>query len=286
MSNAAGSLVLLVSCPDARGIVAAVSSWITSIGGNIVHAEQHRDSQDEMFFQRIEFAAPPGTDAGDVRNDFARVADAWSMQFTLHDQGVPPRTAVLVSRPLHCAADILARSSFGDLPLDVVAVVSNHHDPSALAGAFAVPFIHLPVDDRGRPDQESRLAETLENLAPDLVLLARYMLVLPPAIVARWGNQMINIHHSFLPAFVGANPYRQAHDRGVKVIGATAHYVTEALDAGPIIAQDVAHVTHRDDVEALARRGRDLETAVLARAVRAHVEHRIAVWANRTVVFG
>ena len=149
-----------------------------------------------------------------------------------------------------------------------------------------MPFVHVPVDDRGRTDQEGRLDAALEDVAPDLILLARYMLVLPPPMVSRWRGRMINIHHSFLPAFVGANPYRQAHDRGVKVIGATAHYVTEILDEGPIIAQDVAHVSHRDDVAALTRTGRDLETVVLARAVRAHVEHRILTWANRTVVFG
>jgi formyltetrahydrofolate deformylase len=239
-----------------------------------------------MFFQRVEFAPPAGVGLEDLRRDFAAVAAKWSMSFDLRDLAHRPRTAVAVSKPLHCAADVLTRARFGDLPLDVVSLVSNHLDAQSLAEAFSVPFVHVPVDDRGRADQEGRFTEALEQARPDLVLLARYMLVLPPGIVGRWGSRMINIHHSFLPAFVGANPYRQAHDRGVKVIGATAHYVTEVLDEGPIIAQDVAHVTHRDDVAALTRVGRDLETVVLARAVRAHVEHRILTWGKRTVVFG
>ena len=191
---------------------------------------------------------------------------------------------ICVSKPLPAAAALLTRSAIGDLPLDVAAVVSNHRDVEPLATAFKVPFRHVPLDG-DRAAQEQTFAATLGNLDPELVVLARYMLVLPDWIVERYRERMINIHHSFLPAFIGANPYRQAHDRGVKIIGATAHYVTADLDEGPIIEQDVTRVTHRDDVADLTRRGRDLEVTVLARAVRAHVEHRVMVSGQRTVVF-
>lgn len=279
--------VLLISCPDRPGIVAAVASWVAGVGGNIVHAEQHTDAQDGMFFQRVEFTHPATTPVETLRQGFDAVARAWSMTYTVNTRPWSPRTAVLVSKPLHCAADILTRTTYGDLGLDVRAVISNHHAAESLAGAHGCNFHHLPVDDvpDGRRRQEEALSTLLDDLQLDLVILARYMLVLPQSIVAAWSGRMINIHHSFLPAFIGANPYRQAHDRGVKVIGATAHYVSEVLDEGPIIAQDVAGVTHRDDVAELTRRGRDLETVVLARAVRAHVEHRVLVWNNRTVVF-
>ncbi len=279
--------VLLISCPDRPGLVAAVASWVAGIGGNIVHAEQHTDVQDEMFFQRVEFTHPTGTPIDSLRRGFDAVARAWSMSYAIHPRPWRPRTAILVSKPLHCAADLLTRTTYGDLGLDVRAVVSNHRDAEALALAHGRDFHHLPVDasSDGRRVQESSLETLLGDLQLDLVILARYMLVLPPHIVSAWSGKMINIHHSFLPAFVGANPYRQAHDRGVKVIGATAHYVSEVLDEGPIIAQDVAAVTHRDDVTELTRRGRDLETVVLARAVRAHVEHRVLVWNNRTIIF-
>ena len=280
--------VLLISCPDRPGIVAAVAGWVGSVGGNIVHAEQHTDSSDAMFFQRVEFTHPGTADLAALRAGFAALAAHWSMEFSLDALPHRPRTAILCSRQLHCAADLLSRTGYGDLGLDVRAVVSNHDDARPLAAAFSVPFHHVPVGEGGdaRGEQERALGNLLGALDVELVVLARYMLVLPGDLADRWFGRMINIHHSFLPAFVGANPYRQAHDRGVKVIGATAHYVTADLDEGPIITQDVAHVTHRDDVVELTRRGRDLETVVLARAARAHVERRILVFGNRTVVFG
>ena len=280
--------VLLISCPDQPGIVAAVAGWVAGVGGNIVHAEQHTDHHDGMFFQRVEFTHADTVHIDTLQAGFAAVAANWNMDFALNSLPWRPRTAILCSRHLHCVADLLSRTTYGDLGLDVVAVVSNHPDAQPLANAFGHPFMHAPVGDGGnaRAEQEQMLSTLLQSLDVDLVILARYMLVLPPAIVSQWSGRMINIHHSFLPAFVGANPYRQAHDRGVKVIGATAHYVSEVLDEGPIIAQDVAHVSHRDDVQDLTRMGRDLETVVLARAVRAHVEHRVLAWNNRTVVFG
>lgn len=282
------SAVLLISCPDKPGIVAAVATWVASVGGNIVHAEQHTDSQDAMFFQRVEFTHAGTTPLGTLHNGFAALAANWDMQFTLNELPRRPRTAILCSKQLHCVADLLSRNTYGDLGLDVVGVVSNHPDAQPLATAHGLNFIHVPVADgpQGRSEQEDTLAALLQSMDVDLVILARYMLVLSPQIVGSWTGRMINIHHSFLPAFVGANPYRQAHDRGVKVIGATAHYVSDVLDEGPIIAQDVASVTHRDDVAELTRQGRDLETVVLARAVRAHVEHRVLTFGNRTIVFG
>ncbi len=280
--------VLLISCPDKPGIVAAVATWIASVGGNIVHAEQHTDVSDAMFFQRVEFTHASTTSLDTLTAGFQAVASNWSMTFTLTASPWRPRTAILCSKHLHCAADLLSRNTYGDLGLDIAAVVSNHNDAAPLAESFNIPFHHLPVANTstGRQDQEDQLAALLQSLNVDLVVLARYMLVLPPALVKPWTGRMINIHHSFLPAFIGANPYRQAHDRGVKVIGATAHYVSNVLDEGPIIAQDVAHVSHRHDVAELTRTGRDLETVVLARAVRAHVENRVLTFGNRTIVFG
>jgi formyltetrahydrofolate deformylase len=279
---------LLISCPDKPGIVAAVSTWVASVGGNIVHAEQHTDTEDQMFFQRVEFTHADSVDIDTLRAGFAAVAANWGMNHSLDSLPWRPRTAILVSKPLHCVADLLTRTTYGDLGLDVRAIVSNHVDAASLARAHDVAFHHLAVADsaNGRTEQEAAVSSLLDSLDLDLVILARYMLILPPRMVEAWQGRMINIHHSFLPAFIGANPYRQAHARGVKVIGATAHYVSEVLDEGPIIAQDVASVSHRDDVAELTRRGRDLETVVLARAVRAHVERRVLTWNNRTVVFG
>lgn len=280
--------VLLISCPDQPGIVAAVAGWVAGVGGNIVHAEQHTDQHDAMFFQRVEFTHGPAVTVETLRAGFAAVAANWNMTFTLNALPWRPRTAILCSKHLHCTADLLSRTTYGDLGLDVVGVVSNHAAAQPLATSFGHPFFHVPVGDGAgaRAEQEEMLTALLDSVNVDLVILARYMLVLPASLVQKWNGRMINIHHSFLPAFIGANPYRQAHDRGVKVIGATAHYVSEVLDEGPIIAQDVARVTHRDDVQELTRIGRDLETVVLARAVRAHVEHRVLTFNNRTVVFG
>ncbi|CAB4681715.1 unannotated protein [freshwater metagenome] len=282
------SAVLRISCPDQSGIVAAVATWVASVGGNIVHAEQHTDASDAMFFQRVEFTHAGVTAVDTLAAGFAPLAAHWDMTFTLDALPWKPRTAILCSKQLHCAADLLARTTYGDLGLDIVAMISNHDDAAPLATSFSLPFHHVAVGEgaTARATQEAQLGELLQSLNLDLVILARYMLVMPPSLVAPWTGRMINIHHSFLPAFIGANPYRQAHDRGVKVIGATAHYVSDVLDEGPIIAQDVAHISHRDDVAELTRQGRDLETVVLARAVRAHVEHRVLTFGNRTVVFG
>ncbi len=277
--------VLLLSCTDHPGIVADVARWVASSGGNIVHAEQHTDREDGMFFQRVEFTTDSlAFGIAELDQHFAGVAARHGMTADIRLGGWRPRTVVLASKPAHCLADLLTRAYTGDLDLDLAAVVSNHPDNAGLTARFDVPFHHLPVDG-DRTGQERRLGALLADLQPELIVLARYMLVLPSWLVEAWPQQIINIHHSFLPAFVGASPYRQAHDRGVKVIGATAHYVTAGLDEGPIIDQDVTRVSHRDDVTELTRKGRDLEVLVLARAVRAHIEHRVLTWTNRTLIF-
>ncbi len=280
-------VVLLLSCKDRPGIVASVASWVTSVGGNIVDAQQHTDAHDAMFFQRVRFTPPAAVALVELEQRFRQVAEELGLRYQFCSMQSRPRTAILVSKPLHCLVDLLGRVQLGDLAIDVQAVVSNHRDAEHVASMHGHRFEHLPVTQgtNARAEQETKLSALLDSMSVDLVVLARYMLVLPPALVQRWAGRMINIHHSFLPSFVGANPYRQAHDRGVKIIGATAHYVSEVLDEGPIIAQGVAPVSHRDDVEVLTRRGRDLETMVLSQAVRAHIEHRVLVFGNRTVVF-
>jgi formyltetrahydrofolate deformylase len=281
--------VLLLTCPDRPGIVADVAAWIATAGGNIVDAGQYSDTEHGLFLQRVEFDHPADPEA--IRADFATVAARWSMRWALHlphSDRRPARLVVLTSREPHCLYDLLGRCATGDLPAEVAAVVSNHPDHEVAARRFDVPFHHLPVtgdDERARAAQEAAVADRLRAEAPDLIVLARYMRILSPAFCEEFGPITINIHHSFLPAFAGPRAYHQAWERGVKLIGATAHYVTAELDAGPIIAQDVTRVSHTDDPGTLARRGRDLEALVLATAVRAHLEHRVIAYANRTVVF-
>jgi formyltetrahydrofolate deformylase len=277
--------VLLLTCPDRPGIVADVAGWVAQMDGNIVDAAQYSDRDHGLFLQRVEFDHPAEPDR--LRTDFVEVARRWSMDWQLH---IPRRArlAVLTSREPHCLYDLLGRCATGDLTADVVAVLSNHRDHEDVAARFGVPFHHVPVTGSGEParaHQEDAVAETLRGLDPDLVVLARYMRILSPGFCEEFGTRAINIHHSFLPAFAGPRAYHQAWDRGVKLIGATAHYVTAELDAGPIIAQDVARVSHADDPATMARRGRDLEALVLATAVRAHLEHRVIAYANRTVIF-
>jgi formyltetrahydrofolate deformylase len=278
--------VLLISCTDRPGLVAEVAGHLAGAGGNIVDAEQHTDRTTGRFFQRVAFETPTGhPGAAALAEGFTPVADRLGMDVHFHPGGRPTRVALLASRQRHCVLDLLHRHQAGELPMDPVAVVSNHTDVAEVAGWFDVGFHHLPITDGRRADQERELEALLESLDVELVVLARYMQVLSAGFCDRWAERCINIHHSFLPAFAGAQPYRQAHDRGVKLIGATAHYVTADLDAGPIISQGVAPVSHRDTVEDFVRRGRELETTVLADAVAAHLDHRLLVDGNRTVVF-
>jgi formyltetrahydrofolate deformylase len=282
MANA----VLLVACPDRRGIVAALASFVASHGGNIVDLQQHTDHTDGSFFQRVEFELDGLRLAReDVATAAAPVLEQFEMRWSLRFTDERLRVAVLVSRESHCLNDLLHRQRSGDLAIEIPVVVSNHPDHADLAASFGVEYCHLPIVDGDKPAQETQIANTMEAHDVDLVVLARYMQVLSPAMCDAWAGRIINIHHSFLPSFSGARPYHQAHARGVKLIGVTAHYVTVDLDEGPIIEQDVIRVSHRDGVDDLRRKGRDLEVAVLARAVRAHVEHRTLVYGRRTVVF-
>ncbi|MET1050873.1 MAG: formyltetrahydrofolate deformylase [Acidimicrobiales bacterium] len=278
--------VLLVSCPDQPGIVAAVASFVATHGGNVVDLQQHTDHTDGAFFQRVEFELDDVDLARpDIGPAFAPVAERFGMRWGLRFTDDRPRVGVLASKEPHCLYDLLNRWRSGELGVDVPVVVSNHPDHADLCRWYGVEHAHVPIVDGDRAAQEVEVQRRLESHDVDLVVLARYMQVLSPSFCAAWPERIINIHHSFLPAFQGARPYHQAHERGVKVIGVTAHYATAVLDDGPIIDQDVLRVSHRDDVEDLRRKGRDLEVTVLARAVRAHVSHRVLVYGHRTVVF-
>jgi formyltetrahydrofolate deformylase len=282
--------VLLLSCPDQPGVVAATAQFLADHDGNIVHAEQHVDpgtgSGDAVFFQRIEFDVDGfGLARDQIVPAFTPIAERLGMTVDLRFTDTPTPTAIMASRQPHCLYDMLTRWRSGEFPMDLRVIVSNHSDHAGIAEHMGVPYLHLPVTADTKPEQEAQVLSALGEYGVELVVMARYMQILSDRFVATHPNRIINIHHSFLPAFIGANPYRQAYDRGVKLIGATAHYATADLDEGPIIEQDTVHVSHRDDVARLTSRGRDLETIVLARAVRAHLEHRVIVHGRKTVVF-
>jgi formyltetrahydrofolate deformylase len=277
--------VLTLACPDRMGIVAAVSGFLLHEECNIADSAQFGDASLQRFFMRVSFTAPEGRTQPQLSASFAAVAARFDMQWQLYDMAVRPRALIMVSRFGHCLNDLLYRFRTGALPIEVPAIVSNHRDFYQLAATHDIPFHHLPVDASSKSRQEARLRELIDAEGIDLVILARYMQILSPDLCADLKERAINIHHSFLPSFQGARPYQQAHDRGVKLIGATAHYVTEELDEGPIIEQDVIRVDHSMSVEACAAAGRDVESAVLARAVRWHVEHRVLLNGRRTVVF-
>ena len=285
--DAARTAVLLLTCPDARGIVAAVAEWLYRLGANIVEVDQHTDHHEGLFFQRIEFELDGFALADDdVLPQFrAEIGDRFAMECEVRFPEQLPRIAVLASKQPHCLLDLLARWRTGELHADIAVVASNHPDHEEACTFFGVPYHHLPVEPEGKAAQEQRLGALLDEADVELVVLARYMQVLSDDLCTRYAHRIINIHHSLLPAFVGAKPYHQAFERGVKVIGATAHYATAALDQGQIIAQDVAKVTHRDSVDDLVARGRDLEAHVLARAVRLHLTAKVLVHGRRTVVF-
>ncbi len=281
---AMATATLLITCPDRPGLVAAVATFLAARGANIVHADQHVDRSGDLFVQRVEFTAD-GHDLDALTTEFDEVARRHEMTWRLHTSDAPPRVAILASREPHCLVDLLGRWDAGSLPGSPRLVVSNHPDHAGIVGHYGLPYHHLPVSAETKAEQETRMLALLADARIDLVVLARYMQILSPTVVDAYPGRIINIHHSFLPAFAGGRPYHQAHDRGVKVIGATAHYVTAHLDEGPIIDQDVTRVSHRDTVEDLVRKGQDLEKVVLARAVRLHVERRVLAVGNKTVVF-
>jgi len=277
---------LLVTCPDRRGIVAALAQLLYGHGANILDADQHTDAGEGQFFQRIRFdTSHLHTDRTALETAIRDVAERFDMRWRLAWPGHVPRLALFVSRYDHCLVDLLWRHRAGELPCEVALVVSNHPDLGPLAERFEVPFHVLPITPDTKRAQEEVEDALLREAGVEAIVLARYMQVLSADFVAGWERRIINIHHSFLPAFAGGKPYHQAHARGVKLIGATAHYVTADLDEGPIIEQDVVRSSHRDSVRDLVRKGRDLEKVVLARAVRCHLEHRILVCGRKTVVF-
>ena len=296
------SAVLLIDCPDRKGLVARVSGLLYERGANILHADQHIDHDLGLFFMRVEWALGSANgsssqkgsaetkvdvsfDLAAFKTAFTPVAAELGMNWKLTSAERPPRVALFCSQYLHCMADLLHRWRTGELACEIPLIVSNHRDVEKLAAFYGVPFEHVPVTADSRAEAEAKQLALLSQNKIDLVVLARYMQILSPQFVAHFPAALINVHHSFLPAFTGARPYHAAHARGVKLIGATSHYVTEVLDDGPIIEQDVARISHRDQVEDLVARGRDLERMVLSRAVRWHLDRRILCYGNKTVVF-
>ncbi|HEX8713114.1 MAG TPA: formyltetrahydrofolate deformylase [Terracidiphilus sp.] len=303
------SAVLLIDCPDRKGLVARVSGMLYERGANILHADQHIDHELGMFFMRVEWALNGGSreaakisdgsqpaeerrtelaggfDLEGFKEAFAPLASELGMRWTLSSGAHRPRLALFCSQYLHCVADLMYRWKTGELECEILLIVSNHGTVAELAAFYGVPFEHTPVTAATRAEVERKQLQLLESHGVEVVVLARYMQILSADFVGRYPAGIINVHHSFLPAFTGARPYHAAHERGVKLIGATSHYVTEVLDDGPIIEQDVARISHRDQVEDLVARGRDLERMVLSRAVRWHLERRILCYGNKTVVF-
>jgi formyltetrahydrofolate deformylase len=278
--------ILLVDCPDRKGLVAAVGDFLYRHDANILHADQHQDAEKNVFLMRVEWDLTTfDFDLADFPRLFAPVADKYQMRWRLERSDRPHRAALFVSKYDHCLADLLYRHRAGELPCDIPLIVANHPDCEKWATFYDVPFHHIPVDAADKSAAEAQQLEMLRDHDIDLVVLARYMQILSGEFVAAFPQRVINVHHSFLPAFVGARPYHRAFERGVKLIGATSHYATADLDEGPIIEQDVARVSHRDGLTDLIEKGRELEKAVLARAVRWHVDHRVLVYGRKTVVF-
>lgn len=275
---------LTVSCPDRLGIVAAIAGLLADLEGWITEAGQHTEPSAQWFFMRWVFTLPTA-DSTQLQERLTGMAEVFSMQWTLTPGEHRRRVAILVSREPHCLTDLLARWHVGELPMEIPAILSNHRDLESVADCYRIPFVHIPVQPEKKAEAFSRLTETLHELAIDTIVLARYMQILPAALCQQYMGRMLNIHHSFLPSFVGAKPYHQAFARGVKLIGATCHYVTEELDAGPIIEQDVVRIRHDDQVEDLVRKGRDVERWVLARGLRNHLEGRVLTHGNKTIVF-
>ncbi|MEY4347615.1 MAG: hypothetical protein RIS43_34 [Actinomycetota bacterium] len=277
------SLTLGFSCPDKPGIVHSVSSFIVNVGGNITQSQQYEDRETQLFFMRVEFDVADETTIESVKAEFATIAQHFSMKWKLVESSSRERVLIMVSQYEHCLNDLLFRQRSGALDIEIPLIVSNHPDLAEMAAWYGIPFVHVPVDDKAAA--EKRLRELISEHSIDLVVLARYMQILSDDFCRDFAGSIINIHHSFLPSFKGAKPYHQAHHRGVKVIGATAHYVTAALDEGPIIEQEVARVDHAFTPEELAAVGRDVEAQALARAVRWHAEHRVYLSGLRTIVF-
>lgn len=280
------SAILLVSCPDQKGLVAGIADFLYSHNANILHADQHQDAEMGLFLMRVEWdLAGFDLDVADFGARFAPIAERFGMTWRLALSSQRPKMAIFVSRYDHCLVDLLYRHQSGELACDIPLIVSNHEDNRKLADFYGIPFHCIEVAQDTKAEAERKQWDLLDRHGVDFIVLARYMQVLSAEFTARYPRRIINIHHSFLPAFLGAKPYHRAFERGVKLIGATSHYVTEILDDGPIIEQDVIRISHRDALEDLIQKGRDLEKVVLSRAVRWHVESRILLYANKTVIF-
>lgn len=285
-AQANSQATLLVSCPDRRGLVAALAQLLYGHGANILDSDQHTDAAVNQFFQRIRVdLSEMHADRITLERAAGEVAERFGMRLRIAYGDERKRVAIFVSKYAHCLHDLILRQRASELPCEIPLIVSNHRDLEPIAQGYGVRFEHFPITRQTRDEVEPRMLELLAAERIDLVVLARYMQIVGPAFCAQWAERAINIHHSFLPAFAGPRPYHQAHVRGVKIIGATAHYVTQDLDEGPIIEQAVLPVSHRDRVEDLVRKGRDLERSVLSNAVRWHLEDRVLVYANKTVVF-
>ena len=281
------SAILLVSCPDQKGVVATIADFVYRHNGNILHADEHADEGSNLFLMRVEFD-PSGFDINleDFAKHFEPIAQKFGMDWRLARPGQRPRMAILVSKFDHCLVDLLYRHKIGELACDIPLIISNHPDNQRLAEFYGIPYFVVPVSKDSKREAEQKQIATIREQRCDFIVLARYMQVLSNEFIGEFGSQkIINIHHSFLPAFIGAKPYHQAFERGVKLIGATSHYVTEVLDDGPIIEQDVVRISHKDSVDDLIQKGRDLEKVVLSRGVRWHIENRVLLYGNKTVVF-
>ena len=280
------SAVLLVNCPDQKGVVARISDFIYRHNGNILFADEHGDAELNLFLMRIEFDS---TDLDFPLTQFPRqfqpIADEMKMRYQIADMSYRPRMIILVSKYDHCLVDLLYRHQSGELKCDIPLIISNHEDNRPIADFYRIPYVTVAVTKDNKSQAELHILKLLGEHQPDFIVLARYMQILSDDFVAHYPHRIINIHHSFLPAFIGARPYHQAFARGVKLIGATSHYVTDVLDDGPIIEQDVVRISHRDTIEKLIEKGRDLEKVVLSRAVRWHIENRVLIYGNKTVVF-
>ncbi len=280
------SAILLIDCPDRKGLVAAIGEFLYKHNANILHADQHQDPERNVFLMRVEWdLAGFDFDLAEFTARFEPIATRYTMRWRLERSDKPHRLAIFVSKYDHCLVDLLYRHQSGELPCEIPLIVANHPDAERWATFYKIPFRVLPIESGKKAEGEAKQLALLKEFDIDLVILARYMQVLSPTFVGAFPHRIINVHHSFLPAFVGAKPYHRAFDRGVKLIGATSHYVTDDLDEGPIIEQDVVRVSHRDTIDDLLEKGRDMERSVLSKAVRWHIDHRVLVYGHKTVVF-
>ncbi|RTY83644.1 formyltetrahydrofolate deformylase [Flavobacterium sp. GSP27] len=280
-------ITILIHCKDQKAIIASVTNYIASIDGNIIYLDQHVDANENVFFMRLECEFnTKNWNIEAIKNDFqATLASPFNMSWAMYTQDEKPKMALFVSKYDHCLYDILGRHSAGELPLEIPLIISNHEDLKPVADRFNIPFHYVPFTKDTKAEGEQKQLDLLKQYTIDFIVLARYMQIITPKLIAQYPNQIINIHHSFLPAFPGAKPYHSAFMRGVKIIGATSHYVTEELDEGPIIEQDITRVTHSHSIENFIMKGRDLERTVLARAIKLHAERKTIVYDNKTIVF-